>query len=162
MRVAVWAWAECCKRQLPYFISVLRELGFDARGQLRTEFDLLRPDVQAGFAGWYADYPSPGGFFDAWLTCDAYLPGDFGGHQSNPGGFCAPAIDRQIRHASELQARDPEAANALWSKIDRRIVDQAPIVPISNPRSPTFVSKRVRNFQFHPVWGRLLDQIWVR
>jgi ABC-type transport system substrate-binding protein len=83
-------------------------------------------------------------------------------NQTNPGGFCDPAIDQQIRHASELQARDPEAANALWSKIDRRIVDQSPIVPISNPRSPSFVSKRVRNFQFHPVWGPLIDQIWVR
>ena len=161
MRIVVWAWADCCKRQLPYFVSVLRKLGFDARGQLRTDFDLLRPDVQAGFTGWYADYPSPGGFFDAWLTCDSYLP-EASRNQFNPGGFCDPAIDQQIRHASELQARDPEAANALWSKIDRRIVDQAPIVPISNGRSPSFVSKRVRNFQFHPVWGPLLDQIWVR
>jgi hypothetical protein len=65
---------------------------------------------------------------------------------------------RQIRQASE--ARDPEVANALWT--DRRIVDQAPIVPISNPHNPSFVSKRVGNFQFHPVWGPLLDQIWVR
>jgi YVTN family beta-propeller protein len=162
MRVVVWAWAECCKRQLPYFVSVLRKLGFDARGQLRAHPDLLRPDVQAGFAGWYADYPSPGGFFDAWLTCDAYLPGDFGGHQPNAGGFCNPAIDRLIRRAHEVQARDPEAATSLWTEIDRRIVDQAPIVPISNPRSPSFVSKRIGNFQLHPVWGPLLDQIWVK
>jgi DNA-binding SARP family transcriptional activator/ABC-type transport system substrate-binding protein/streptogramin lyase len=158
MRVEVWAWAECCKPQLQYLVSVLRELGFDARGQLRTDFDLLRPDVQAGFAGWYADYPSPGGFFDAWLTCDSYTPGA-SGNQRNPGGFCDPAIDRQIRQASE--ARDPEAANALWSEIDRRIVDQAPIVPIANPHNPSFVSTRIGNFQFHPVWGPLFDQIWV-
>ena len=157
MPVVVWALAACCKRQLHYLVSVLRELGFDARGQLREEFDLLRFDVQAGFTGWYADYPSPGGFFEAWLTCDAASD-----NQLNPGGFCDPAIDRQIRQASELQARDPEAAYAVWSEIDQRIVDRAPIVPISNPRSPSFVSKRVGNFQFHPVWGPLFDQIWVR
>jgi hypothetical protein len=31
-----------------------------------------------------------------------------------------------------------------------------------NRRSVTLVSKRVGNYQHHPMWGTLLDQLWVR
>jgi hypothetical protein len=35
-------------------------------------------------------------------------------------------------------------------------------VPLVNNRTFTLVSKRVANYQDHPLWGPLLDQISVR
>ena len=49
-----------------------------------------------------------------------------------------------------------------WAAIDRDIVDQAPWVPLYNPRVLTVLATSVGNYQFHPYWDLLLDQLWVR
>jgi hypothetical protein len=46
--------------------------------------------------------------------------------------------------------------------IDRELVAEAPWVPLYNPRDPTVLSARVGNYQFHPYWSLLIDQLWVR
>ena len=46
--------------------------------------------------------------------------------------------------------------------MDRVVTGQAPWVPIYNRSSTMFVSARVGNYQESPVYGPLLDQIWVR
>lgn len=58
--------------------------------------------------------------------------------------------------------RPADDAGALWSRIDREIVDQAPIVPLVNPKQVSFLSERVGNYQYSPQSGVLLDQLWVR
>jgi peptide/nickel transport system substrate-binding protein len=60
-----------------------------------------------------------------------------------------------------LQSRNPNAAAALWARIDREITDQAPWVPVYNPRSLVMLSARVGNYQFNPYWSLLIDQLWV-
>jgi DNA-binding SARP family transcriptional activator len=45
---------------------------------------------------------------------------------------------------------------------DRDIVDQAPWLPTVTPTWTDFISKRTGNYQFHPLWGILIDQLWVR
>ena len=47
-------------------------------------------------------------------------------------------------------------------KIDRELVDAAPWVPLYNPRDLTVLSARTGNYQFHPYWNLLIDQLWVR
>jgi peptide/nickel transport system substrate-binding protein len=42
------------------------------------------------------------------------------------------------------------------------IVAQAPVVPTYNRSNVDFVSERVGNYQYHPQWGVLLDQLWVK
>ena len=42
------------------------------------------------------------------------------------------------------------------------ITDQAPWLPMFNPKNIDFVSKRVGNYQFSPQWLFLLDQAWVQ
>ena len=39
---------------------------------------------------------------------------------------------------------------------------QAYWVPTVNPQEPELVSKRLRNYQFNPVWGFIADQAWLR
>lgn len=51
----------------------------------------------------------------------------------------------------------------LAARIDRELVDQAPWVPLFNPKLPDFVSKRVGNYQYNLYdLGVLVDQLWVR
>jgi ABC-type transport system substrate-binding protein len=77
---------------------------------------------------------------------------------NNLGHFCVPAIDAQVAAARRTTGTE---SNALWQQVYERIEDQAPAVPLVNRREVTVVSKRVGNFQHHPMWGTLLDQLWV-
>lgn len=53
-------------------------------------------------------------------------------------------------------------AKPSWASIDRKITDEAPWVPLYNPRAMVVLSTRVGNYQFHPLWELLIDQLWVR
>jgi peptide/nickel transport system substrate-binding protein len=110
---------------------------------------------EAGANGWAADYPSPATFLGA-LTCRAIADG------ANASRFCSPAYDRAFARAQRVQARDPNAAMKLWADLDRMATDSAAWVPTYNPRNIDLVSKRVGNFQHHPLFGVLLDQLWVK
>jgi peptide/nickel transport system substrate-binding protein len=94
------------------------------------------------------------------LSCRSFVPGDPG--QVNFAEFCDPRIDAQIRDAEALQTRDPTGAGAAWGRIDHELVDRAPWVPLYNPQALTSLSERVGNYQYHPFWQVLLDQLWVR
>ena len=60
------------------------------------------------------------------------------------------------------QVGDPATAAGQWAAVDHEIVDQAPWVPLYNPRDLTVLSARTGNYQFHPYWNLLLDQLWIR
>ncbi len=53
---------------------------------------------------------------------------------------------------SRLEATDPDAAVALWARIERDIVDLAPWVPLFTPAHAHVVSERVGNYQYNPEW----------
>jgi peptide/nickel transport system substrate-binding protein len=93
-------------------------------------------------------------------TRGSFLPRNPG--NTNVAGFCDRRIDRDITHALELQTSDLGAANDLWARIDRAVVDRAPWLFLANPKTTVFVSERVGNYQYNPQWGVLLDQLWVR
>ncbi len=89
---------------------------------------------------------------------------DFPGvpYYGSPGYFCSRPIDAKVTKAEALEATDPVAATRLWAQIDRAIVDGAPAVMAFNPTDVTFVSRRVGNFEHHPLYQILLDQLWVQ
>ena len=84
------------------------------------------------------------------------------GFSANPARFCDRRIDAEAARALNLFATDPETAAKKWARLDRQLVDQAPWVPLFNPRWPYLASKRVGNWQYHPYLSVLLDQLWVR
>jgi peptide/nickel transport system substrate-binding protein len=165
---AVTVWVPAIRETTgDYLVSVLQSLGYKAKLKLippNIDFgDALaaaKGPVQAGFGAWGPAYPSSAAYFSELLTCAAYKPGK--PDNINYSGFCNPGIDREIARAIELQASDPNAASLLWSKIDREVVDQAPWVTMANSKQANFVSNRVGNYQYNPVSGVLLDQLWVR
>ena len=144
-----------------YVASVLNRLGYRARYRVHTDpyiEDKLR--IQVGFFAWGADYATTYSFVVKPLTCAAYNPVKM--YNTNIAEFCDPAIDAAIERAQSLQASDPGASSRLWAKVDRDIVDLAPWVPYANGLAPQLLSTRVGNYQYHPQWGALLGQMWVR
>ena len=120
-----------------------------------------RTKAQIGTAEWISDYPAASGFFNALLTCASFLPNS--PYNLNAAEFCDPRIDRQIKQALAEQATNPDAARGLWERIDRQTVDQAPWVPLVNPKVVDVLSKRVGNYQYSPArLGMLIDQLWVQ
>lgn len=148
-----------------YFVGLLNKLGYKAKLQA------LNPDIQYEFcqnsknivqfcySDWFQDYPAASDFINVLLGCSSFHPGS--NASPNIAEFCNRKIETQIQRALKLGATNPEAANGLWAKIDRQIVDQAPWVSMVNTKLIDFVSKRVTGYQFNPQWYFLLDQASV-
>ena len=149
-----------------YLVSVLNQLGYQASLQVITNpsayarrFYDSRQRLQVGWFSWYQDYPAPADFISPLLTCQSFLPGNPA--NLNAAEFCNRQIDAQVAQALTLQPHNPNAAAALWTRIDHQIVNEAPWVPVYNPRSLVVLSTRVGNYQFDPYWSVLIDQLWV-
>ena len=59
------------------------------------------------------------------------------------------------------------SSGASLRRYDGREIDTAgdgffAVAPLTNPVFVDFVSERVGNYQHHPLWGILLDQLWVQ
>jgi peptide/nickel transport system substrate-binding protein len=142
-----------------YITGLLEELGYRVElvrsGYPAYEFALFdSPDrAQVSHLGFIADYPAASLFFDL-ARC---------GGSNNPyeAAYCDPELEAAIERAERAQLTDPQLAGELWAIADRRIVDQSAFVPMSNQIATDFVSARVGNYQYHPQWGILLDQLWV-
>ncbi len=149
-----------------YVVSVLDQLGYRASLRVLGQnayWNVLgdsRSHMQVGFFPWYQDYPAPSDFIAPVLTCGSFIPANPG--NVNTAEFCDPPIDAQAEQALAGQVGDPATAAGQWAAIDHELVDQAPWVPLYNPRDLTVLSARTGNYQFHPYWNLLIDQLWVR
>jgi YVTN family beta-propeller protein len=160
-RVVVWSLDQVAKGMSP-LVSTLRNLGYRARLKtldLDRYYDALGKagdSVQAGFNSWVVDYPSGAGFILPLLSCAAVTDG------ANFSRFCDRTVEREVDRALALQTSDPLAANEAWARVDRLLIDRAPLVPLVSQTAAFFVSERVGNYQNHPLWGPLFDQLWVQ
>ncbi len=149
-----------------YLVSLLNQLGYHAR--LRTVSAVqyfqtvtdTRRKIQAGLQGWGADFPAASTFYIPTLSCHSLSRDP--ANTTNYGGFCDPRAEQLAAQAEAAQLTDPGAARTYWESFDRAVTMQAPWVPILNQAPAVFVSARVGNYQDSPVYGPLLDQIWVR
>ena len=64
--------------------------------------------------------------------------------------------------ATSLETTDPKRAAELWARVDRAVVNHAWWVPTVTPLGVDLISSRVGNYRFHPLWGFMADQAWVR
>lgn len=67
-----------------------------------------------------------------------------------------------IAHAAELQTTNPPAAATSWARIDRALTDLAIWLPTVTPNEVDLLSRRDGDYKYNPIWGVLLDQLWVR
>ena len=140
-----------------YIASVLRELGYRVHVHLvpiAAITEAMWQRMQASVDGdWIASYPDPSSYLPQFFAC--------GGGNSN-GYYCNPALDREMQQAETLELTDPPKATALWESVDRQLTDDAVWVPTVTLRDVELTSRRLRNYQFNPVWGFLADQSWLR
>lgn len=158
-RVTVWA-----PDDEPFHASVMRYVAgvLDSLGY-RTQVNVVPRDaygraletggVPLKPVTWYGGELGASDFLQTWFACDG---------AATRGRFCDGTLDRLMRHALMLDGTDPQAASAAWADVDRRVAAASAAIPLITPRAVEFVSARVRNYQNHPIWGLLVDQIWLR
>ncbi len=150
-----------------YVASVLRSLGYRVSLKLFSDFGAFYPYVadsrnRVHMAGFWSvsSSTSPAGWFSSALTCAARAFAD--PNNFNPGLYCNPKLDAQIAQATDVQLTDPAASAPLWAKVDQEMTLDAPWLSLFTQGGVDFVSKRVGNYQHNPVYGVLLDQLWVK
>ena len=148
-------------------VALLRRLGYHAslkvfaNGLVYSELASdSRTRAQAGTFYWAADYPAASNFLQQLLSCAAFRPRSV--DNLNVAEFCSPAIDARMRRAARTQVVNPQLANRQWAWADRAMVDAAPWVPLFNPRSVELLSRRAGGHRYSPIYGTLIDQLWVR
>jgi ABC-type transport system substrate-binding protein/DNA-binding SARP family transcriptional activator len=147
-------------------VAALDQLGYRASLRLLPDSTYFtytgdsRNQAQVIDGGWSADYASANDFIGK-LTCSYFLPAD-GPATTDASEFCDPTGDRQIARADSSQTTDPPAAAASWARLDRKLTNLAIWLPTVTPNEVDLVSRRAGNYQYNPVWGVLLDQLWVR
>jgi YVTN family beta-propeller protein len=156
--VTVWGWTDdptISPRVVTYVAGELRRLGFGTSVRLIPHAGIdnlavaVRRTVQLIPAGWG---DTPFGFFETLFAC---------GGATTHGYFCDPRVDAAIKHAQALKATNPRAAAMAWAELDRQLVDLAAWAPMIDEHAIDFVSARVRNYQAHPYWGIIADQLWI-
>lgn len=146
-------------RQGRFFVSLLRKLGYDSRLKIYPDLESFfasnenaRTRAHVAIAGWWADTGGPSQFAVLFM-CGNFANGN------GSGGFCDPRFDARVEAA--LAAPTSEAG-ARWKEAYDYLADVAAAVPLVNHRTVVLTSRRVGNYQFHPLWATLLDRIWVQ
>jgi peptide/nickel transport system substrate-binding protein len=146
-----------------YLVRLLASLGYRSRlrdlgeyGEFRTYVADSRNGAQVGTDGWAADFPTPTDFTTPFI-CSSFVPRS--PESTNLSEYCDQGFERRVDAA--VRARGAEA-DALWRSAYRYLARSAPAAPLVNRRGAVFVSERLGNYQHHPLFGVLLDQLWMR
>ncbi len=150
-----------------YLVSLLDRLGYYARLRTVAATDTSfqpgdsRARIQGGLFSYEPAYPAASEFLGPqYESCQSFMPAS--ANNVNWAEFCDPGFDATVRSALAADAATSPAAAGLWANADRQFTDQAPMVSLVTPSTIDFVSHRVGNYEYNPVWGALLDQLWVR
>jgi oligopeptide transport system substrate-binding protein len=108
-----------------------------------------------GYVGWFQDYPDPSDFIDPLLSCATAVQGG-----ANAALYCNKDVDKLAAQAKG----EVDSAKRLkaYQDIQAKIMADAPWVPIRHQKWFTLVSKRVNNFQLHPVWNYDLRNVSLK
>jgi YVTN family beta-propeller protein len=167
-RVVVWS-SELFAPAARTIVALLRRLKYratvkvipnNARVNYFAQISDSRTRAQAGTFWYGADYPAPSNFLAHLLSCATFRPAS--PNNLNWAEFCDPAIDAKMRSAARTQTENPQLANRQWARVDHALVDAAPWLPLYNPRLVVLLSRRVGGYRYNPIYGTLLDQLWVR
>jgi peptide/nickel transport system substrate-binding protein len=148
-----------------YLVQLLNDLGYQARMRVVSAAKFFNSvsnahsKIQAGLAGWGADFPTASGMIVPTLSCGSFDQDPT--HTMNYAGFCDHHADQLASQAQAAQLTDPATARTLWAEVDRNVTDQAPWAPIISFAAASFVSARIGNYQ-QSINGPLLDEMWVR
>lgn len=150
-----------------YMVDLFNELGYHATLKVLNTHVFIGVVSNSTFKAqsfgyaWYDDYPAASDFINNQFSCNSFTP-----HSDDNidfSEFCSPSVDASISRAFALEAgTKSSAANQVWAGLDREITNEAAWVPLFTPKLVDFVSKRVGNYEFNPLWYFLVDQAWVQ
>ena len=79
--------------------------------------------------------------------------------RAQPLPLLQASIDAEMEQAAT--ASGPEATER-WRRVEAALAAQAPTVPLTSGSHTALTAERVGNYQHHPPFGPLLDQLWVK
>jgi peptide/nickel transport system substrate-binding protein len=147
--------------------SDLDSIGYKATTQLLStgaQYPYIQNSANSSkwnvaWSAWYQDYPAPSDFLNVLLGCGHIVPNSDA--SPNIAAYCNQSTQKQINQAESIEATQPAAAAALWTKIDHEDTLAAPWVDLYNPRQIDFLSSNVHGYQWNPQWYILIDQLWL-
>ncbi len=100
--------------------------------------------------GWIADYPDPQDFLEVLFRT---------GSPSNHTGYSNPEVDRLLGQAAVEQ--DEERRLALYRQVERLIIADAPIIPLTHGVTYSLTKPYVRGLQVTPMGILDLATVWI-
>jgi ABC-type transport system substrate-binding protein len=149
-------------RELTIVQEQLAEVGIRARLDLgeTAGYTALAGDttrhVPFGIYGWYADYVDPSNFFDPLLNGHRIIPQ----FNNNLSLYDRPAINAAIERA--MVTADDSARIALYRDLDRRIMDDVPVVPMIHLLESRLYGLRVGGWYRHITRGLKLEDLYLK
>jgi peptide/nickel transport system substrate-binding protein len=143
--ITVWTDNEGTQEEAgTYYASVLEDIGFDVKLQVLNAdnyFSVIgnasTPDLDAGWASWFQDYPHPNDFFQPLLSGESIFPTN----TSNLSRLADPKLSAQIGRLAE-QPLDSEVEGE-YAALDKEFMRLAPWAPYGTGTIPTFVSSAI-------------------
>ena len=97
------------------------------------------PLIWSGGMAWIADYPDPNNFYWPILSCDSLAPGTW-----NWAWYCNRDVEKMVTDADAMVQPGQAAARAAkFQQIYRKVMSDAPWIPIFNERRYTMHSARL-------------------
>src|SRR5438045_7735617 len=112
--------------------------------------------VAFGIYGWYADYVDPSSFFDPLLNGHRIQLI----HNSNLSLFDDPQTNAMIERA--MATPDDSARIALYKRIDRRVMDLAPVAPMIHLYESRLYAPRLGGWYRHVTRLIKLEQLYLQ
>jgi len=161
MEITVWTDDESPNNEAgEYFNEVLTDIGFDTTLKLLSADNYTSvignastPNLDAGWANWFQDYPHPNDFFQPLLAGESIAPTN----NYNFAQFDDQAVNEKIAELGEEQL-GPEQ-EAAYAELDEEIMEKAPWAPYGNRTVSTFVSDAIdlESVIFNPTFGQYLS-----
>ncbi|WP_338046160.1 ABC transporter substrate-binding protein [Polyangium spumosum] len=142
------------------FAQQLARIGIRVRLRLTSYATYLaeasrRRTTPMGWAGWKADFPDPGNFFEPTLSSRAIDDE----HSQNYAFFAHEELDRVLAAASS--ERDPEARRRLFLRAEEIVRDEAPWAPTYSPRVFEIWQPYLRGYAPHPIVPQRFRDAWI-
>ncbi|RZT79715.1 peptide/nickel transport system substrate-binding protein [Micromonospora violae] len=96
-------------------------------------------DYDLTVASWQPDFPSANGNIQP-----LFASSEIGGGGYNSARYSQPEVDALIEQATA--ETDPAKAQALWAQADKRILQDAPVVPLTYTKNSFLHGSKVQNF----------------
>jgi YVTN family beta-propeller protein len=156
-RVTVWPSSSPFHAPDGYFVQLLNKIGYHAElhAAFKTNNDydaaVAKGHAQIGMLVSSSGGFDGGGFISEW-TCNA---------PQVAHNYCNHHFDALYRREVHVELTNPQRAHDILARLDRILVSQAALVPISTESSFVMVSAKVGGWSTSQG-GNLLGQLWVR